>query len=312
MKRNLLLASFLMGSYFTVNAQTTLFTDSFESYDDFLIEDFGDWITIDNDQFDIYSGGGDFEWENRAVPQAYIIFNPEAAQVTDAEEGVDESEENRDFAPRTGDKYAASWAAVPASATEGNDDWLISPAITLGNAGNTVTFYVKSLSDSYGLEEYNVGIYTGAGTPDADDFTIIRDTEEAPFGEWEAVTIALGSEYNSQTVRIGIHNVGVDHYMFLVDDFSVTTTGTVSVKDVLASKFSVSPNPATNVININNAENILVNNVAILDINGRTVNSSSFDGVASAQINISNLASGIYMMNISSDRGTISKKIVKN
>ncbi|TRW25710.1 T9SS type A sorting domain-containing protein [Flavobacterium zepuense] len=312
MKKNLLLASLLMGSYFTANAQTTLFTDSFETYDDFLIEGFGDWITVDNDGLDVYSGGGEFNWENRAVPQAYIIFNPEAAEVSDAVEGEDGSEESRDFAPRTGSKYAASWAAVPASASEGNDDWLISPAITLGSTGNTVTFYVKSLSDSYGLEEYNVGIYAGPGTPDAGDFEIIRDTEEAPFGEWEAVTIAIPSDYDAQSVRIGIHNVGVDHYMFMVDDFSVTTTGTVSVKDVLASKFSVSPNPATNVININNAENILVNNVSIVDINGRTVNSKSFDGVASAQINISNLAAGVYMMNIASDKGVITKKIIKN
>ena len=307
-----------MGSYFTVNAQTTLFTDSFESYDDFLIEDFGDWITLDIDESATYAGGSDVEWENRFAPQAYIIFNPEAAETVDSVEGEDGSTENTIFAPRTGNKYAGSWAAVMPGDGEGgsgsgpNNDWLVSPAITLGNSGNTVTFYVKSLSDSYGLEEYNVGIFTGSGIPGEGDFTIIRDTEEAPFGEWEAVTIALGSEYNSQTVRIGIHNVGEDHYFFMVDDFSVTTTGTVSVKDVLASKFSVSPNPATNVININNAENILVTNVSILDINGRTVNSTSFDGVASAQINISNLALGMYMMNISSDKGTISKKIVKN
>ena len=304
MKRNLLLAAFLMGPYFIANAQTTLFTDSFEDYEDFTITDFGNWSLLDLDGLTTFTVAEEYVWPNVGVAQAYQIWNAETSGVPNSSSG----DETRDFDPRTGDKFAASWGSE-----EGNNDWLISPAILLGNAGNTVTFYVKSLSDSYGLEEYNVGIFTGSGTPTSStDFTIIRNTEEAPFGEWEAVTIDLGSEYNSQTVRIGIHNVSVNHYMFMVDDFSVTTTGTVSVKDVLASKFSVSPNPTTNAININNAENIHINNVSILDINGRTVNSTSFDGVASAQINISNLASGIYMMNISSDKGTISKKIIKN
>ena len=304
MKKKLLLAAFLMGSYFTVNAQTTLFTDSFENYEDFTITNFGDWSLLDLDGLNTFTVSEEYEWPNIGTAQAYQVWNSETSGVPNSSSG----DETRNFDPRTGNKFAASWGSE-----EGNDDWLISPAILLGNSGNTITFYVKSLSDSYGLEEYNVGIYTGTGTPAAtSDFTIIQDTQEAPYGDWEEVTILLDESYAGQSVRIGIHNVSVNHYMFMVDDFSVTTTGTVSVKDVLASKFSVSPNPATNVINIDNAENILLSNVSIVDINGRTVNSISFDGVASAQINISNLAAGVYVMNIASDKGTISKKIVKN
>lgn len=316
MKKNLLLAAFLMGSYFTVNAQTVLFEDSFEDYEDFAIEDFGDWITLDIDQSPVYGGGGDFPWPNRDVEQAFIIFNPQAAQVQDAVDGEDESTENRNFAPKTGSKYAASWAAVmPAqNGTGPNNDWLVSPAITLGTTGNSVTFWVKSLSDTYGLEQYNVGIFSGDGVPAVSaDFTIISDAvETAPFGEWEQVTIALDESYAGESVRIGIHNIGTDHYMFMVDDFSIQTTGIANVRDVLASKFSVSPNPASNVVNINNAENILISNVAVVDFNGRTVKSQSFDGVDDAQINISDLASGVYMINITSDKGISTKKIIKN
>jgi len=312
MKKRLLLAGFLMGSVFTTQAQTTLFEDGFESYNDFLIEGFGNWLTLDVDGSSIYSGGGG-EWENQNVAQAFIIFNPETAAVTNAAPG--DEDEVRDFDTHGGDKYAASWAAVMPGDGEGgagpNNDWLISPAISLGSEGNTVSFWVKSLSNSYGLEEYEVGIFNGTGTPTDSDFTIIQTTQEAPFGEWEEVVISLNETYNSDTVRIGIHNVGVDHYMFMVDDFKVTTTGTVSVKDVLASQLSVSPNPASNVINITNTSNIIVNGASIADLNGRVVKSVKF-GAADAQVNISDLASGVYMMTITSDKGTTTKKIIKN
>lgn len=102
-----------------------------------------------------------------------------------------------------------------------------------------------------------------------------------------------------------------DMYVLGVDDFTVSA-GTAGTNDFLSSKLSVFPNPATNVVNITNADNILVTGVQVIDINGRTVKSVKYDGVTEAQINVSDLASGMYIMNISSDNGTMTKKIVKN
>ena len=309
MKKKLLIGAMLMGAFFTANAQTTLFEDDFESHDDFIITGIGDWITIDVDGSDTYTGGGGIGWTNAGTPQAFIIFNPAVAEVENSTE-----DELRNFDPHSGAKYAASWAAVmPGQGANGpNDDWLISPEVTLGESGNEVTFWVKSMSSSYGLEEYEVGVYDGDGDPvDGSGFTMITDVETAPFPEWEQITLDL-DDYAGDTVRIGIHCVSEDHYMFMVDDFMVTTDAPASVNDVLASKFSVYPNPANNVINLTNAENILVDGVVISDLNGRTVKNISFDGVASAQINVGDLSAGMYMMTVSSDKGTMTKKIVKN
>lgn len=101
---------------------------------------------------------------------------------------------------------------------------------------------------------------------------------------------------------------------------SGTWTGTVTLKGLrflntenhLSSQFSVFPNPANDLISFSNNENILVNGVEIVDLNGRTVKSIQLGGVANAQINISDLSSGMYLMNISSDQGSTTKKIVKN
>jgi hypothetical protein len=86
----------------------------------------------------------------------------------------------------------------------------------------------------------------------------------------------------------------------------------LSTKNIANSaKFAVYPNPTSNVVNVN-SNDALVNAVNFTDLNGRIVKSAKFNGAADAQINISDLASGVYMMNISSDKGTTVKKIVKN
>ena len=72
------------------------------------------------------------------------------------------------------------------------------------------------------------------------------------------------------------------------------------------------PNPANNLVNIANGENMMVNKVTVTDLNGRTVKNVSFDNVANVQVNVSDLASGLYLMNITSDKGTATKKFVKN
>ena len=297
----------LLGSFFAMQAQTVLFSDDFEGHEDFIIEDIGDWITIDLDGSETYTGGGGEPWETAGVAQAFIIFNPGVAGVSNAEEGVDDSEENRDFDPHGGAKYAAAWASVEPT----NDDWLVSPEVMLGGEGNVARFWVKSMSDTYGLEEYEVGVFTGDGEPvDSDDFTIVRESEEAAFGVWEEVVVQL-DDYAGQNVRVGIHCISDDAYMFMVDDFSITTDAPASANDVLSAKFSVSPNPANNFVGFANADNMLVSGVQIMDINGRIVKSSAFNAVTEGQINISDLAAGTYMMKKTTDNGAVTKKVVK-
>jgi hypothetical protein len=68
--------------------------------------------------------------------------------------------------------------------------------------------------------------------------------------------------------------------------------------------FAVYPNPTTGLVTISN-DRASINSVSISDLNGRTVKSLKLNGEATSQINISDLAAGVYMMNISSDQGSI-------
>ena len=317
MIKKLLFATFLTGSAMNLNAQITIFEDSFETYTDFAITNVGSWLTLDLDGSSTYAGGGDFEWPNRFLPQAFIVFNPTTAQVTNNATLTALDPEVRNFDPKTGAKYMASWAAVmPGDGAGGsgpNNDFLVSPSITLGSAGNQLKFWVKSLSSTYGLETYKVAVYTGTGTPaSATDFTVISGAANltAPYGTWQEKTFDL-SAYTGQTIRIAIQNTSIDRYCLLVDDFKVTATA-LSTDDYLASKFSVYPNPTNGLVTISNDVNSTLQSVTVSDLNGRTVKTLKLNGESTSQINISDLAAGVYMMNIASDQGAFTKKIVKN
>ena len=206
----------------------TLLEDDFESYDDFIITGIGEWITLDVDGLNTYTGGvgttaDPASYANAGAAMAYQIFNPSTTTPSAATNSDGTDGETRDFDPRSGAKYAAAWAAVP-GANPANDDWLVSPVLSLGNSNNAVSFWVKAMSNSYGPENYNVGIYVGSGTPTSGaDFTIISAASlTAPYGVWTEDTYDL-SAYNNQDVRIGIHCISADRYMFMVDDFTATT-----------------------------------------------------------------------------------------
>jgi hypothetical protein len=97
-------------------------------------------------------------------------------------------------------------------------------------------------------------------------------------------------------------------YAVILDNFSVTQT--LSNNDFLAANLSVYPNPASSVVNISNTLNAVVNTVEIADLNGRVVKTLNVNNTE-AQISISDLAAGVYMLKVSTDQGTATKKIVK-
>jgi len=81
-----------------------------------------------------------------------------------------------------------------------------------------------------------------------------------------------------------------------------------SVDSNTMASFSVYPNPAIDFIRISNGVDS-IENVTITDLNGRIVKQTILD--ANEQINISDLAQGVYILNATSNGKTITEKIVK-
>jgi len=101
-----------------------------------------------------------------------------------------------------------------------------------------------------------------------------------------------------------------------VDNISISAQNTVptvnlSTNEYLASHFNLYPNPATNVVTITNSENMLVNQVVVYDTTGKQISAQNFNAQATIQLNVEHLASGTYMLHITTHEGTAVKKLVK-
>ena len=91
---------------------------------------------------------------------------------------------------------------------------------------------------------------------------------------------------------------------------TITFTSVLGTNEFLSSKFSVFPNPVNNVINFSNDQNAVVSTVDLTDLNGRVIKSLKVNATE-GQISVSDLATGMYMMKITTDQGIAVKKIVK-
>lgn len=298
----------LLLSIFTIitlssNAQTVLFEDSFETYSDFIITGIGNWTNTDLDLRPTYGFTG-VSFTNSGSAKAFQVFN----STTTTPPLTPSATSN--WAARTGTKAAVCFAAVPDATVAANDDWLISPQIQLAATGNTLSFWAKSCDTAYGLERFKVAVST-TGTVPA-NFTVISAGNyivNPATAAWVEYTFPL-TAYDGQNVYIAINCVSNDQFGLAIDDFKVTTTD-LSTDDFFASNFSLSPNPVSNDFTIQ-SKNQLINAVQVTDINGRIVKNNSFETVANATVDISDLKSGIYFVSVQTDSSRGTTKIIKN
>lgn len=82
-------------------------------------------------------------------------------------------------------------------------------------------------------------------------------------------------------------------------------------ENFLAQKFNLYPNPVTNVVNISNAENMVVEQVVIYDIAGKQLSTQTFNNETEIQLKVEHLASGTYLLHLQTNEGTAVKKLVK-
>ena len=85
----------------------------------------------------------------------------------------------------------------------------------------------------------------------------------------------------------------------------------LSTSEQLSTKFNLYPNPANSVVNITNAENMVVEQVVIYDIAGKQLSTQTFNNETEIQLNVEHLASGTYMLHLQTNQGTAVKKLVK-
>ncbi|MGB3343430.1 MAG: choice-of-anchor J domain-containing protein [Aequorivita sp.] len=299
MKKTLLSLALIAG-FTAMNAQEIIFEDSFEAYDDFTIEDFGDWIQIDEDGGETWSvtelsdlGG----FPNENYIGAGIIFNAGA---------IDPILIGSEYDAKTGSKGLYFFASGANGTTFPNDDWTISPLISLADVSNaSLSLYAKALTNIYGPDQFEIGVSI-TGT-DVDDFDIISNVIN-PGTEYELFEFDL-SDYDGQDVYIGIHCTTNDGLLLMIDDF-IVTGDVLSTSDFTVAAATIYPNPVVDIFNLDLSSKFDTNNVSvtITDMLGKIV--MILDGANS--YNISSLSKGVYIANITDGNFISTQKIVKN
>lgn len=291
MKKQLLTGAFLLASLFAVQAQEIAGTDfgtTQEELQEIMTNEFGSYA-FDTDE--VYYG--------------FFLNDPDAVEL-----GFSGYTAGSPTFKNTGTAEAPVLTPLPTGA-----NFIATPAIDLtGEDAAYTQVKVGNIGADGSVMAYTVALMLEADWI-AEDFTNVYAPGEGTVnaGTSSTVTVDLtafvGEEVRLLFIHEGATSTGVGY--LLLDDI-VVSSGVAGVKENLLSSLSIFPNPTNGVVTIANNENILVNGVTVADLNGRTVKTANFAGVSEAQVNISDLSTGIYMMTVSSDKGTLTKKIVKN
>jgi hypothetical protein len=264
----------------------------FEEQADWAIT-FDPWTAVDNDGLATY-GITDVTFPHSEEPLSYIAFNP---ATTTPPMTTDPA-----IQPHGGARFGACMASVP-EPPKYNDDWMISPQTSLGTY-SSFTVWVKSYTDAYGLEKYNVLVSTT--DMNLESFTVISgDTPlEAPL-TWTEKTFDL-SAYDGQTVYVAVQCVSQDAFIFMIDDLSIDFI--VGVPDVAQmAEISIYPNPVTDHLNITSGTEMT--QVDIFNQLGQKVISSVVKDT-NFNMDVAGLNSGVYFVKITTDEGITTKKIM--
>ena len=81
----------------------------------------------------------------------------------------------------------------------------------------------------------------------------------------------------------------------------------LSVGENLAASVSVYPSPATDVLNVQLPSNVVVQNSSLVSVLGKTTGVTLSNGV----MNVSGIAPGVYFLNLETNMGTYTQKVIK-
>lgn len=195
--------------------------------------------------------------------------------------------------------------------TAAANNWMFSRGFNLSAGSDvTITYYVsnfQSASTTTGSLDFTVG---DAQTSASQTTVLLSET---------GLNIAA---FTQKTVNFTPPTAGVYYFGFrnftptatgthalIIDNFSVTEV--LGIDEALQTQFSVFPNPAKDYLTISNSMDASIQGIELSDLNGRIIKNIKVANTTEAQLIISDIAQGVYMLKIVSDRGTLVKKIVK-
>lgn len=192
---------------------------------------------------------------------------------------------------------AASYFETPGTA----DRWIVTNQVNL-QGGNYLQFDAMSYSSSY-PESLEVKLAT-SGDQTSNFTTMLKSIESLPGGAFTTYTVDL-SAYTGQ-VRFAFRLTSHDAYICLLDNIKVLGNAS-GLNDVTTSTFGVYPNPANDFVTISDANGA---DVKVIDMLGRTLIAKTIKS-SNETISISDLQTGMYMIQMNRDGKVSSQKLIK-
>lgn len=126
-------------------------------------------------------------------------------------------------------------------------------------------------------------------------------------------TVNLKNDVPDQIYFGGYMLQGNQEVPIQYDNYKVSAVKSASLgtNRILTTEFNIFPNPVNDIMTITNNENVFIEKIIIFDINSRLVSSKNFDNQLEVQIDLSKVESGIYLMHITTNQGTVIKKVIK-
>jgi hypothetical protein len=85
-----------------------------------------------------------------------------------------------------------------------------------------------------------------------------------------------------------------------------------SVQEIVETNTFIYPNPANDVLTIRTVENIIINGVEIFSITGALVASEFGINTLSRQLSVAGLTTGMYVVRVTTDKGVVTRKLLKD
>jgi hypothetical protein len=195
----------------------------------------------------------------------------------------------------------------------GGNDWVFTPALTLAAAQQyVVSFYnrVGVLPNTTQAVPEGLEIRVGtAPNPGAMTTTIFenRNLNNTTFTlrTTDPIRVPTNGQY-----YIGFHVVSnPGAFILALDDITISSGQTTAVNQALSQAIDVYPNPTTGLVSVNlSGTNARIMSATVVNIVGQTVHSQQLTG-KQAQLDLRNLAAGVYILKLDLDGQTAVKRI---
>ena len=193
------------------------------------------------------------------------------------------------------------------------DNWAITPGIDLpsGSTQLSLSWKVVARDPLWDLENYSVYV---SNSPTSDGMLLTTELFTEILGGVNVMTLRTVTLPTSLTGTIYVafrHHDVSDQFTMDIDDVTVTSTP-LKNDQFFANNFSIQPNPVSDVFSVTAKNNVAIENIKVMDINGRIVSeNNNTNGSDAMQVNIGELNAGVYFVKVQSELGVGTSKIIK-